>query len=85
LIVTDVVFLVVSFGLEVTWKLLGWFAVYDWVLSQIEEFIEPHLKKGSPYRKWLMIHDLFEHSGITSFKTTEIPKKTVVNYLTLKQ
>jgi hypothetical protein len=40
--------------------------------------IEPHLKKGSPYRSWSIIHVLFEHSGITSFKTTEILKKTVV-------
>jgi len=53
-------------------------AVYDWVLSQVGEFIEPHLKRGSPYRSWSMIHDLFEHSGITSFKTAEILKKAVV-------
>ncbi len=53
-------------------------AVYNWVLSQVGEFIEPRLKKGSPYRRWSMIHDLFEHSGITSFKTAEILKKTVV-------
>ncbi len=53
-------------------------AVYNWVLSQVEEFIEPHLKKGSPYRSWSMIHDLFEHSGITSFKTAEILKKAVL-------
>jgi IS605 OrfB family transposase len=52
--------------------------VYDWVLSQVEEYIEPHLKKGSPYRSWSMIHKLFKHSGITSFKTAEILKKTVV-------
>ncbi|MFX1519853.1 MAG: hypothetical protein ACFFCD_08025 [Promethearchaeota archaeon] len=25
-------------------------AMYDWVLSQVEEFIEPYLKKSSPYR-----------------------------------
>ena len=53
-------------------------AVYDWVLSQVGEFIEPRLKQGSPYRTWSMIHDLFEHSGITSFKTAEILKKTVL-------
>jgi IS605 OrfB family transposase len=52
--------------------------VYDWVLSQVGEFIEPRLKKGSPYRSWSMIHDLFEHSGITSFKTAELLRKTVV-------
>jgi IS605 OrfB family transposase len=53
-------------------------AVYDWVLSQVEEFIEPRLKKGSPYRSWSQIHDLFKHSGITSFKAAEILKKTIV-------
>jgi IS605 OrfB family transposase len=53
-------------------------AIYDWVLSQVEEYIEPHLKQGSPYRSWSMIHDLFKHSGITSFKTAEILKKTVL-------
>ncbi len=53
-------------------------AVYDWVLSHVGEYIEPRVKKGSPYRRWSMIHDLFKHSGITSFKTAEILKKTVV-------
>jgi hypothetical protein len=53
-------------------------AVYDWVLSQVEEYIEPHLKKGSPYRRWSQIHELFKHSGITSFKTAELLRKTVV-------
>jgi len=52
--------------------------IYDWVLSQVEEYIEPHLKKGSPYRSWLMIYELFEHSGITSCKTVEILKKIVL-------
>ena len=52
--------------------------VYDWVLSQVGAYIEPSLKKNSPYRKWSMIHDLFKHSGITSFKTAEILKKTVL-------
>jgi len=52
--------------------------IYDWVLSQVEEFIEPLLKKGSPYRSWSMIHNLFKHSGITSFKTAEILKKAVL-------
>ncbi len=52
--------------------------VYDWVLSHVEEFIEPHLKKSGLYRSWSQIHDLFKHSGITSFKTAEILKKTVV-------
>jgi IS605 OrfB family transposase len=49
--------------------------IYDWVLSQVGEFIEPRLKQGSPYRTWSMINDLFKHSGITSFKTSEILKK----------
>jgi len=53
-------------------------AIYDWVLSHVGEFIEPRVKKGSPYRKWSTIHDLFEHSRITSFKTAEIMKKTVL-------
>ena len=53
-------------------------AIYDWVLSHVGEFIEPRVKQGSPYRKWSMIHDLFKHCGITSFKTAEIFKKTVV-------
>ena len=52
--------------------------VYNWVLSQVGEYIEPRLKQGSPYRKWSKIHDLFEHSGITSFKTSEILKNTVL-------
>ena len=51
--------------------------VYDWVLSQVGAYIEPRLKQSSPYRKWSMIHDLFKHSGITSFNTTEILKNSV--------
>jgi hypothetical protein len=56
-------------------------AVYDWVLSHVGEFIEPRLKKGSPYRSWSMIHDLFKHSGITSFKTTEVLKIVLMKYV----
>jgi IS605 OrfB family transposase len=52
--------------------------IYNWVISQVGEFIKPRLKKSSPYRKWSMIHDLFKHSGITSFKTIEILKKIVL-------
>jgi IS605 OrfB family transposase len=52
--------------------------VYDWVLSHVGESIEPRLKQGSPYRTWSMVHDLFEHSEITSFKTAEILRKTVL-------
>ena len=51
---------------------------YDWVLSHAGEFIEPRLKQGSPYRTWSMIHNLFKYSGITSFKTAEILRKTVL-------
>ena len=53
-------------------------AIYDWVLSHVGEFIEPRVKQGSPYRSWSMIHNLFKHSGITSFKTAEILKKAVL-------
>jgi hypothetical protein len=52
--------------------------VFDWVLSHVGEFIEPRVKQGSPYHRWSMIHDLFKHSGITSFKTAEILRKTVL-------
>jgi hypothetical protein len=48
------------------------------VLSHVGEFIEPRVKQGSPYRSWSQIHDLFEHSGITSFKTAEILKKPIL-------
>jgi IS605 OrfB family transposase len=53
-------------------------ADYDWVLSHVGEFIEPRVKKGSPYRSWSMIHDLFKYSRITSFKTAEILRKMVL-------
>ena len=53
-------------------------SIYDWVLSQVGEFIESRLKQGSPYRIWSMIHDLFKQSRITSFKTLEILKKTIL-------
>jgi hypothetical protein len=56
-------------------------AVYDWVFSQVGAHIEPHLKKSSPYRSWSMIHDLFKHSGITSFKTTEVLKIVLMKYV----
>ncbi|WP_287583992.1 IS200/IS605 family accessory protein TnpB-related protein [Candidatus Borrarchaeum sp.] len=52
--------------------------IYDWVLSHVGEFIEPRVKKSSPYHRWSMTHDLFKHSGITSFKTAEILRKTVL-------
>jgi len=53
-------------------------AIYDWVLSQVGEFIEPRVKQDSPYRRWSQIHDLFKNSGITSFKTVEILQKSVI-------
>ena len=53
-------------------------AIYNWVLSHVGEFIELRVKQSSPYRRWSMINDLFEHSGITSFKTAEILRKTVL-------
>ncbi len=52
--------------------------IYDWVLSHVGEYIEPRLKKGSPYCRWSQIHDLFEHSGITSFKIAKILRKTLL-------
>ena len=52
-------------------------AIYKWLLSQVGDMIEPRLKKGSPYRKWSRIHDFFKHSGITSFKTSEVMKKVL--------
>ncbi len=52
-------------------------AIYKWVLSQVGDAIKPRLKKGTPYYEWSQIHDFFEHSGITSFKTSEVMKKTL--------
>ena len=52
--------------------------IYYWVLSHVGEFIEPRVKQGSSYRRWTMIHDLFKHSGITSYKIDEILRKTVI-------
>ncbi|TFG22033.1 MAG: hypothetical protein EU529_11775 [Promethearchaeota archaeon] len=52
-------------------------AIYKWVLSQVGEIIEPRLKKGSPYYEWSQIHDFFKHSGITSFKTSEVIRKVL--------
>ncbi|TFG30731.1 MAG: hypothetical protein EU532_00125 [Promethearchaeota archaeon] len=52
-------------------------AIYKWLLSQVGDYLKPRLKKGSPYYKWSQIHDIFKHSGITSFKTSEVMKKTL--------
>ncbi|TFG21154.1 MAG: hypothetical protein EU529_13905 [Promethearchaeota archaeon] len=65
-------------------------AIYKRLLSQVGEMIEPRLKKGSPYYEWSQIHDLLKHSGITSFKTSEIMKisllvKDVLNLVTSEQ
>jgi len=49
--------------------------IYKWLLSQVGGFVKPRLKKGSPYRKWSQIHDFFKHSGITSFKTSDVMRK----------
>jgi len=38
-------------------------AVYDWVFSQAGAYVEPHLKQGSPYRKWSMNHDSSSITG----------------------
>jgi len=64
--------------------------IYEWLLSQVGEFIEPRLKKGSPYYKWSQIHDFFKHSGMTSFKTSDVMKKMlqmkyVLNSVTSEQ
>jgi len=53
-------------------------AIYKWLLSQVGDMIEPRLKKGSPYNEWSQIHDLFKYSGITSFKTSEIVRKSLL-------
>ncbi|NVM04260.1 MAG: IS200/IS605 family element transposase accessory protein TnpB [Candidatus Helarchaeota archaeon] len=52
--------------------------IYKWLLSQVGDKIKPRLKKGSPYYEWSKIYDLFKHSGITSFKTSEIMKKVLL-------
>ncbi|MFX0101152.1 MAG: hypothetical protein ACFFCS_16370 [Candidatus Hodarchaeota archaeon] len=51
--------------------------IYSWVLAQVGGIIKPRLKPSSPYRDWSRIHDLFKHSGITSYKTAEIIKKVL--------
>ncbi len=52
-------------------------AVYKRLLSQVGGFIKPRLKKGSPYYEWSQVHDFFKHSGITSFKTSEVMRKVL--------
>jgi len=52
--------------------------IYKWLLAQVGGFIKPRLKPSSPYFKWSQIYDFFKHSGITSFKTSEIIIKTLL-------
>ena len=52
--------------------------IYKWLLSQVGDNLKLRLKKGSPYCKWSQIHDFFKHSGITSFKTSEVVRKTLL-------
>ena len=51
--------------------------LYKWVLARVGDAIKPRLKPSSPYRDWAKLHDFFKHSGITSFKTAEVMKKTL--------
>jgi IS605 OrfB family transposase len=51
--------------------------IYKWLFSQVGDRIEPRLKKDSPYYEWSQIHDFFKHSGITSFKTSEVMKRVL--------
>jgi len=65
-------------------------AIYKWLLAQVGDIIKPRLKPSSPYYNWAKIHDFFKHSGITSFKTSEIVKysllvKDVLNSATSEQ
>ena len=53
-------------------------ANYKWVLAQVGDVIKPRLKPSSPYHDWAKLHDFFKHSGITSFKTSEVMIKTLL-------
>jgi len=48
--------------------------IYQRLLSQVGDLIKPRLKKSSPYYRWARVHDLFKHSGITSFRTSDLLK-----------
>jgi IS605 OrfB family transposase len=50
---------------------------YKWLLAQVGDVIKPRLKPSSPYRDWAKLHDFFKHSGITSFKTSEVMQKAL--------
>jgi IS605 OrfB family transposase len=51
--------------------------IYQRLLSQVGNLIKPRLKKSSPYYEWARVHDLFKHSGITSFKPSNLLKIAV--------
>ena len=64
--------------------------LYKWLLAQVGDAIKPRLKPSSPYYNWAKLHDLFKHSGITSFRTSEVMKKAlhvkhVLNSVTSEQ
>jgi len=52
-------------------------ALYEWLLAQVGDAIKPRLKPSSPYYNWAKLHDFFKYCGITSFKTSEVMKKTL--------
>jgi len=52
-------------------------ANYKRLLAQVGDAIKPRLKPSSPYRDWAKLHDFFKHSGITSFKTSEVMQKAL--------
>ena len=52
-------------------------ANYKWLLARVGDAIKPRLKPSSPYRNWSKLHDFFKHSGITSFKTSEVMQKAL--------
>jgi len=53
-------------------------AIYKWLLAQVGDVIKPRLKPSSPYYRWAKLHDFFKHSGITSFKTSEVMIKALL-------
>jgi IS605 OrfB family transposase len=56
--------------------------LYQRLLAQVGGALKPRLNPSSPYYKWAKIHDLFKHSGITSFKTSKIlPKVVLMQYV----
>ncbi|MFX0071714.1 MAG: IS200/IS605 family accessory protein TnpB-related protein [Candidatus Hermodarchaeota archaeon] len=52
-------------------------AIYKWLFAQVGDSIKPRLNPSSPYYRWAKLHDFFKHSGITSFKTSEVTKKAL--------